>query len=169
MRELLVLCCTMSFWTSRTVAFGVVRRFTAQRFRTSAASPSTRLFLSTKAPAAEQSLCGLESIQESVVEVLNELFDPAEVARGNALAKLSRGKKKKKKKKKKSNDDASEEPEEPQMSEEEKKAIGDAAAEAAQPFSLADAMVTPATRPDFGDYQVNAAMGLAKAVGMNPR
>jgi arginyl-tRNA synthetase len=30
-------------------------------------------------------------------------------------------------------------------------------------------MVTSATKSEFGDYQVNAAMGLAKAVGMNPR
>jgi arginyl-tRNA synthetase len=30
-------------------------------------------------------------------------------------------------------------------------------------------MVTPATRLEFGDYQCNAAMGLAKALGMNPR
>ncbi|KAI2490012.1 aminoacyl-tRNA synthetase [Fragilaria crotonensis] len=55
------------------------------------------------------------------------------------------------------------------MSDEEKIALADAAASEARPFGLSDAMVTPATRPEFGDYQVNAAMGLANAVGMNPR
>ncbi len=30
-------------------------------------------------------------------------------------------------------------------------------------------MVTAATRMEFGDYQVNAAMGLAKSLNMNPR
>ena len=30
-------------------------------------------------------------------------------------------------------------------------------------------MVTPATKLEFGDYQCNAAMGLAKNVGMSPR
>ncbi len=33
----------------------------------------------------------------------------------------------------------------------------------------ADPMVTPATRPEFGDYQANLAMGLAKRVGAKPR
>ena len=32
-----------------------------------------------------------------------------------------------------------------------------------------DPMLVPASNPKFGDYQCNAAMGLAKAVGMNPR
>lgn len=105
---------------------------------------------------------------------LNDLFDPKEVARGNALAKLNKPKKKKKKKKKKGQEEAAAttddpEPEEPEMSEEEKEAIVAAAVAAAKPFSEEDTMVTPATRDDFGDYQCNAAMGLAKAVGMNPR
>ena len=103
-------------------------------------------------------------IQEAVLEALNELFDPADVARGAALAKLE---KPKKKKKKKNSEEASSE--EPEMSDEEKQAIADAAAADAKPFTIEDTMVTLATRADFGDYQVNAAMGLAKSVGMNPR
>ena len=130
--------------------------------------------MSTTVEPETRTLCGLREVQEAVVDVLNDLFDPAEVARGNALAKLDKGGKKKKKKKKKAPEGenagaADEAPPEPQMSEEEKQAIIDAAVAAAKPFSLADAMVTPATRPEFGDYQVNAAMGLSKAVGMNPR
>lgn len=58
---------------------------------------------------------------------------------------------------------------EPELSEEAKLAIADKAAADAKPFSILDAMVTPATKAEFGDYQVNAAMGLAKSVGMNPR
>jgi arginyl-tRNA synthetase len=30
-------------------------------------------------------------------------------------------------------------------------------------------MVTPATKPEFGDYQCNAAMSLSKSAGLNPR
>ncbi|KAL7568461.1 hypothetical protein ACA910_012172 [Epithemia clementina (nom. ined.)] len=106
-------------------------------------------------------LKGIEWLQDNVVSVLNELYDPAEVARGNVLAKFSKGKKKKKAK----NGDA---PIEPEMTESEKQALSDEAAAQAKPFTRKDAMVTPATRPDFGDYQVNAAMGLANALGISP-
>lgn len=105
-------------------------------------------------------------MQQAVVDVLNELFDPAEVARGAALAKLEKGKTKKKKK---NDSDEQATVEEPQLSDEEKQAIGDEAAAEAKPFSFVDAMVTAATKAEFGDYQCNAAMGLAKSVGMNPR
>jgi hypothetical protein len=108
----------------------------------------------------ETTIRGISFVQEAVSDVLNDLFDPAEVARGAALAKLN-----KKKKKKKADDDNAE----PDLSEEEKLAIADQVAEEAKPFSILDAMVTPATKAEFGDYQVNAAMGLAKSVGMNPR
>eukprot|EP00977_Amphora_coffeiformis_P026592 scaffold28061_cov117-Amphora_coffeaeformis.AAC.1 len=111
------------------------------------------------------SLKGIDWLQDNVVEVLDELFDPKDVARGNAIAKLE---KPSKKKKKKGGENAPHE-EEPQISEEEKQAIIDEAVAAAVPFSRKDAMVTPATKSDFGDYQVNAAMGLAKSVGMSPR
>ena len=37
-------------------------------------------------------------------------------------------------------------------------------------YTLRDAMVTPATKPEFGDYQCNAAMSLSKKLGYkNPR
>ena len=105
-------------------------------------------------------LKGIEWLQETVVDVLNELYDPAEVARGAVMVKFSKGNKKKKKKK-----DGDESPE---LSDSEKQALADEAAMQAKPFNSKDAMVTPATRPEFGDYQVNAAMGLANALGMNP-
>ena len=57
----------------------------------------------------------------------------------------------------------------PELSQDEKLAIAEKAAAEAKPFSILDAMVTPATKAEFGDYQVNAAMGLSKSVGMNPR
>ena len=120
----------------------------------------TRLFAST-APAPITTLRGIDWIQDAVVEVLNELYDPKEVAKGNVLAKLD---KKKGKKKKKTSDEDDEE-----LSPEDRQALVDAAIASAQPFSRADAMVTPATKLEFGDYQVNAAMGLAKALGLNPR
>eukprot|EP00522_Entomoneis_paludosa_P011477 CAMPEP_0172453778 /NCGR_PEP_ID=MMETSP1065-20121228/10951_1 /TAXON_ID=265537 /ORGANISM="Amphiprora paludosa, Strain CCMP125" /LENGTH=711 /DNA_ID=CAMNT_0013205987 /DNA_START=91 /DNA_END=2226 /DNA_ORIENTATION=- len=112
-------------------------------------------------------LKSIDWLQDNVVEVLNELYDPADIARGNALAKLN--KKPKKKKKKKGVEDENPPPEEPEMSEEEKQAIVDAAVANAKPFERADAMVARATKNTFGDYQVNAAMGLAKSLGMNPR
>ena len=138
----------------------------------------TRLFLSTTTSSASTlpaRLYGIDWVRDEVVNSLNDLFDPKEVAKGNALAKLNKPKKKKKKKKKGQEEEeaisatAEPEAEEPEMSEEEKEAIVAAAVAAAKPFSEEDTMVTPATRDDFGDYQCNAAMGLAKAVGMNPR
>lgn len=105
----------------------------------------------------------MEWVQTAVLDAMNELFDPAEVARGAALAKLSKGKKKKKK----GGEDP--EPDEPVLTDEQKQAIIDQAAAEAKPFTVADTMVTMATRAEFGDYQVNAAMGLAKNVGMNPQ
>jgi len=114
-------------------------------------------------------------VREAVVDTLNDLFDPEEVAKANVLAKLNKPKKQKKKKKKNADAEAAaaesdpEPEEEPQMPEEEKQALIEAAVAAAKPFSYEDVMVTPATRDDFGDYQCNAAMGLAKSVGMNPR
>ena len=117
-------------------------------------------------------LCGIDFVQDTVVRTLNSIFDPKEVARQNELAKLEKDNGKKKKGKKKGDDSDSKTPAtsvENTLSDEDKKAIADAAAAGAKEFSRLDAMVTSATRPEFGDYQVNAAMGLAKAVGMNPR
>jgi len=114
-------------------------------------------------------LVGIDWIKEGIVKVLNDTFDPKEVARAAALAKLEP--KKKKKKKKKAEGDAATAPveEEPQLTQEQKDEIGNAAAEAAKPFGVEETAVTPATRLEFGDYQCNAAMGLAKNVGMSPR
>jgi len=133
---------------------------------------SSIMHMSTTSPSTPVvAIKSIDFVEEAVLEAMNELFDPAEVARGAALAKLNKPKKKKKKKKKKQTEDSAPAPEpaEPEMSEEEKQAIGDAAAAGAKPFASSDTMVTLATRSDFGDYQVNAAMGLAKNVGMNPR
>jgi len=125
------------------------------------------MYTSTATPAV--AIKSIDFVEEAVLEAMNELFDPAEVARGAALAKLNKPKKKKKKKKKQTENSAVPEPEELVMSEEEKQAIGDAAAADAKPFALSDTMVTLATKAEFGDYQVNAAMGLAINIGMNPR
>jgi hypothetical protein len=111
------------------------------------------------------SVRGISFVQQAVLDVLNETFDPAEVARGAALAKLDEGKKKKKKK----NNQEETVAVEPELSDEEKQAIAENAAAQAKPFSFNDCMVTAATKAEFGDYQCNAAMGLAKSVGMNPR
>ena len=159
LRMQLLILATMMMCTS-TFAFGVVRRFA------SAPAQSIRRMASV---SNDQKLCGINLVQKTVVDVLNNIFDPKEIARANALAKLDKGNKKKKKPKKGDETSPPTVPTEPVMTDEEKKAIADAAAAEAKPFSLSDAMVTPATRPEFGDYQVNAALGLANAVGMNPR
>ena len=165
---------------ARTIAFGGVRKFSfrksplinpitrsaslmSNRLGLNYVPRETSLFMSTT--SAPISIRSLDWVQDSVLDAMNQLFDPAEVARGAALAKLNK-KPKKKKKKKGAEDDAQEEP---TMSDEEKQAIADAAAAEAKPFSVSDTMVTIATRAEFGDYQVNAAMGLATSVGMNPR
>jgi hypothetical protein len=171
----------------RTFAFGVASRVSKQLGSRSAFSTSvlrlsdrysyryhlnarwhhhtTCRFLSATAAAPSGTIKNMESIQTAVLGAMNELFDPAEVARGAVLAKLN---KEKKKKKKKGGDEAPAD-EEPVMSVEEKQAIADQAAADAKPFTIADTMVTLATKAEFGDYQVNAAMGLSKSVGMNPQ
>ena len=108
-------------------------------------------------------------VQSCIVQVLNDSFDHTEYARAAALAKLEPKKKKKKKKKKKDDIPSEKEVIEPELTQEEKDAIADAAASASFPFGIKDAMVTPATKVEFGDYQCNAAMGLAKNLGMSPR
>mmetsp|Transcript_23800 Transcript_23800/g.36023 ORF Transcript_23800/g.36023 Transcript_23800/m.36023 type:complete len:939 (+) Transcript_23800:110-2926(+) len=82
----------MTLW-KKTLAFGFTRLSPIR-------SLQTRRFMSTS--TEKQGLCGIEFVQQSVVNVLNENFDPKEVARANALAKLDKSKNKKKKKKKKS-------------------------------------------------------------------
>eukprot|EP00970_Alexandrium_tamarense_P002681 scaffold376_cov199-Alexandrium_tamarense.AAC.5 len=132
---------------------------------------TTSMHMSTStAPTTETSLVGIDWVRSSVVSVLNTIFDPVEIAKGAAIAKLDGGKQKKKKKKKQSNDDdEAKEEEEPRMSDEERTTIIEAAASSAKPFTIGDSMVTPATKPEFGDYQCNAAMSLAKSAGLNPR
>ena len=146
---------------------------------TAATDETTDASSSSSSTSSDITLLGIDWVRECVAGVLNDAFDPAEVARGAALAKLEPKKKKNKKKKKKKQQDgaegadaaaaASAEDEEPKMSEEEKRAILDAAAAAAQPFGELDTAVTAATKAEFGDYQCNAAMALAKNVGMAPR
>jgi cysteinyl-tRNA synthetase len=170
---------------SRVFGFGVARRrvavmgslhsrsennFYATK-TTALARSASIMYMSTTASTATPAVAikSIDFVEEAVLDAMNELFDPAEVARGAALAKLNKPKKKKKKKKKQTENAAAPEEEKPPMSEEEKQAIGDAAAASAKPFTLSDTMVTLATKAEFGDYQVNAAMGLAKNVGMNPR
>lgn len=117
---------------------------------------------------SENPLLGIDWVRASVVQALNEIFDPVEIARGAAIAKLNgKQKKKKKKKKKQSEEEAPPALPTPPMSEEERSAIIAAAAASAGPFTAADAMVTAATKPEFGDYQCNAAMSLSKPAGIN--
>lgn len=125
----------------------------------------TQMAMSTTAPQTDtSSLVGIDWVRSSIVTTLNTIFDPVEIAKGAAIAKLD-GKKKKKKKK----NDTDAQAEEPTMSPEEREAIISAAADNAKPFGVMDAMVTPATKPEFGDYQCNAAMSLSKSAGLNPR
>eukprot|EP00956_Cyclotella_meneghiniana_P000951 scaffold1133_cov72-Cyclotella_meneghiniana.AAC.3 len=120
---------------------------------------SSRL-ASTSCPTSS-SLVGIDYVRSCIVDTLNSKFDPVDIAKGAAIAKLDA---KKKKKKKDSQDD-----EQPTMSTEERMAIINNAASNAKPFTVSDAMVTPATKPEFGDYQCNAALSLSKSAGMNPR
>ena len=140
--------------------------------------------MSTTTPTVSSSsdtstkLVGIDYVRSSIAEVLNEIFDPAEIAKGAAIAKLDgkKNKKQKKKKKKKPNNDdnnnepaAAKEEEPPPMSEEERTSIIQEAILNAKPFTIHDTMVTPATKAEFGDYQCNAAMSLSKSAGLNPR
>jgi len=133
-------------------------------------SSSTAESSTTSTSHNTPSLRGIDWVQDLVVQVLNDLYDPKDVAKGTVEAKLNKTKKKKKKKKGNDSPPPEEEQEEPTMSDEEKQALIDEAIANAKPaFDRQDAMVTPATKMEFGDYQVNAAMGLAKSLGMNPR
>lgn len=134
--------------------------------------------MATTATDTSTKLIGIDYVRSSIAEVLNEIFDPAELAKGAAIAKLDgkKNKKQKKKKKKKPQSDnnndepaAAKEEEPPPMSEEERTLIIQEAISNAKPFTLHDTMVTPATKAEFGDYQCNAAMSLSKSAGLNPR
>mmetsp|Transcript_8453 Transcript_8453/g.18021 ORF Transcript_8453/g.18021 Transcript_8453/m.18021 type:complete len:772 (-) Transcript_8453:157-2472(-) len=153
-----------------TYKYGIIHAKFFEASQTAVGMSTTAATASTESSAQDSTLVGIDWVRSSVVSVLNEIFDPAEIAEGAAIAKLDGKKNKKQKKKKKHDDDAAEdEPKEPQMSEDEREAMIQAAIAAAKPFSTVDAMVTPATKPEFGDYQCNAAMSLAKSAGLNPR
>ncbi|GAX20090.1 arginyl-tRNA synthetase [Fistulifera solaris] len=120
----------------------------------------------------------MEWLQDAVVEVLNELYDPKEVAKGNLLLQWQKNQKKNKKNKNKNKKkDTSDDDDDDDSGSSSSTIVSDAkqtqlleqAAAQAQPFSRHQAMVTPATRSEFGDFQVNAAMGLAQALQLNPR
>jgi len=140
---------------------------------------ATKVYMSTTTEAEAEvvdanKLVGIDWVREGIVKVLNDAFDPKEVARAAALSKLEPKRKKKQKKKKPNAEEGAavntlNEDEEPELTQEQKDEIGNAAAEAAKPFGFEDAMVTAATKLEFGDYQCNAAMGLAKNVGLSPR
>ena len=139
---------------------------------------STSLASSTSSTSTPFQLKGIDWIRNNIVTVLNDTFDSKEVARTIALNQLEPKKKKQKKKKKNKKDDndntkvdehQQDGEEQPSLTQEQKDAIANEAASNALPFSTLDAMVTPATKLEFGDYQCNAAMSLAKNVNMNPR
>jgi len=156
----------ISLISLRASAFGAVKRRALTYGKTSTISTrgfvSSRFNLSsTSAPSTSCEIKNIRWIQDSVLEVISDIFDPAEVARGAALAKLNKKKKGKKKKKEEAQAEDS-------LSEYQKMEIADRAAADAKPFGIADTMVTLATRPEFGDYQINAALGLSRALKMSP-
>ena len=114
----------------------------------------------SSSPSSSSALVNIQFIREAVTNVLNESFDYKEVAKNAALAKFE------KKKKKKNQEEAAEEDTVPKV---DLDAVAEAAKVGATPFTVTDSMVTPATKLEFGDYQCNAAMGLAKNVKMQPR
>lgn len=131
----------------------------------------------------DSELKGIDWVQSCIVDVLNDLYDYKQVARAQAVARLTKKTATKKKQKQKGASAAESEvvlplpldEQEQDMEEEQAAAAATArmvdAAVAAAPaqFTAGDAAVTAATRAEFGDYQCNAAMGLAAALGVTPR
>lgn len=140
----------------------IARSFSRLRSTTDTSNDAAAAAATTSTAAADDAeILGIEWVRSVVRDVLNDEFDPREIARQSALAKLAP--KKKKKKKKKTDDDATAAAQAapPPLTEEEKAEVGRRAYDAApSSFSVADGAVTPATRPEFGDYQCNAAMAL---------
>jgi arginyl-tRNA synthetase len=101
---------------------------------------------STSSSAA--AIRGMDWLQDAVVDVLNDLYDPVQVAKGSVTSNKKFAKK---------------------SPEEQQALLDEAVAMAKSSFERNQAMVTAATKLEFGDYQVNAAMGLAKSLGMAPR
>lgn len=106
---------------------------------------------------------GQDWLQEVVVDALNEMYNPQDVARGRAQQQLDKMKKKMKKDKVENESVSS-------MTLAEEEAFVQQAVDAApSQFTVADAAVTAATKSEFGDYQINAALQLASALKENPR
>jgi Arginyl tRNA synthetase N terminal domain/tRNA synthetases class I (R) len=149
---------------TRSTPTSVTRRSTCIQHRATVQRHMTSTQNNIKQQQQHQ-LKGIDWVQDCIVEVLNDLFDPKQVARSQALAKLN--KKKKPNRKAAEDDDGTTTV---MMSPEEIEALVEQAVQAApSKFTALDAAVTVATKTEFGDYQCNAAMGLAAAVGMNPR
>jgi tRNA synthetases class I (R)/Arginyl tRNA synthetase N terminal domain len=141
---------------------------------------------SSQTSATLTSIIGIEYIQNCVVEVLNELYNPEDIARGRIVAKVlsaanqQQNQKKGGKKKKNQNTNYSDAaatvehaPSSPQkeLTWDDINAMVDAELQLQQQnstnkpsFTKHDAAVTTATRSEFGDYQCNAAMTFATSL-----
>lgn len=107
---------------------------------------------------------GLAWLQDSVADVLNELYDPKDVARGKVIAQFEpRNKKKKKKKQSKEQQNPP-----PIDAAQIQLLVDQAIASAPAHFTRADARVQHADY-SHGDFQITAAMGLAQALQLPPR
>lgn len=136
----------------RTAVLAFTRPTTTFRMRSSLLTSTS----SSSSSTTPTEFKGLEWLQDAVVEVLNELYDPQQVAKGNALLQLQKKYKKK--------------PIPPEEQEQQLLLLLEQQQQQPKPFfTRQQAMVTPATRAEFGDFQVNAAMGLAQALQMKPR
>ena len=104
-------------------------------------------------------------LESLVVEALNDLYHPHDVARGRAqqLWKKLAKKKAQPNQSQSNNDDTT------TTTSDEAAFVEQAVAAAPSQFTAADAAVTLATRAEFGDYQINAALQLASALQTNPR
>lgn len=133
-------------------------------------------------------LVDIGSIQSTVVNALNELYDPKQVAQGKAKQQIAKQQQLGEKKRKKKASDAvvplesnnnnnnysnnghdNNESDITMTLEQQEAFIEKAMQEAPTQFSISDAAVTTATRAEFGDYQINAALQLASALGESPR
>jgi hypothetical protein len=167
--------------TGRTASFSVStqptlykRRFQSSSTRISSQGGSQDTHSSSSAESSS-SLKGIHWIRTTIADVLNDTFDYKLVAQNVALEKLEPKQKKKKKKAQNDNDtnthaqQAQDKNDTKEPTQEEKDVIVQQAINKAIPFQEQDAMVTPATKLEFGDYQCNAAMSLAKPLHMSPR
>lgn len=105
---------------------------------------SSSLSSSSQKQQHQHQLKGIQWLRDTIVQVLNESFDPLHAE------KIGTSVNEKKK-------------------ESVPSAVDDEKVQQQTRFTSRDTMVTFATKPEFGDYQCNAAMGLASKVGMKPR